>query len=213
MNIERRKRRARARPVPQEERAEEILRAALGVFLEKGFAAARIEDVAARAGIAKGTVYLYFDSKDALFKALLQSAAAPPLGKVEALLDGYEGSAEALLRAAIDIIKREILGTDRKLIVRLVITEAHRFPEIAAFHYEEVVSRIMGLLRRLVERGVASGEFAHDALVRFPHLVIAPLLLAVVWEALFERQAPLDVDGLFEAHVNLLVRGLRKEGA
>lgn len=195
----------------QTERSETILDAALAEFIEKGYAAARIEDVAARAGIAKGTVYLYFESKEALFKALIETAAAPPIGKLQALLPGYEGSAEALLRAAIGIVKREVLDTDRKFIVRLVLTEAHRFPEIAAFYHEEVISRALGLLRVIAERGVTSGEFAHDTLLRFPQLFVAPFLLAVIWGELFERYAPLDIEGLFQAHTDLLVRGLRGE--
>ncbi|MGH8503761.1 MAG: TetR/AcrR family transcriptional regulator [Gammaproteobacteria bacterium] len=205
------KRRVRPRALPQAERVEEILGAALGVFMEKGFAAARIEDVAARAGIGKGTVYLYFKSKDALFKALVRTVAGPPLHKIEALLDGYDGPTEALLQGAIGVIKREVLDTDRKFIVRLVLTEAHRFPEIAAFYYEEVVSRALTLLRAVAERGVARGEFTHDALIRFPHLIVAPFLLAVLWGGLFERLAPLDVEKLLQAHVELLVRGLRAQ--
>lgn len=195
----------------QMERSETILDAALAEFIEKGYAAARIEDVAARAGIAKGTVYLYFESKEALFKALIETAAAPPIGKLQALLPGYEGSAEALLRAAIGIVKREVLDTDRKFIVRLVLTEAHRFPEIAAFYHEEVISRALGLLRAIAERGVTSGEFTHDTLIRFPQIFVAPFLLAVIWGELFERYAPLDVEDLFQAHIDLLIRGLRGE--
>ena len=199
--------RSRAPAVPQAERAQEILSAALRVFIEKGFAAARIEDVAREAGLAKGTLYLYFDSKVALFKGLIQTAAAVPIGKVQALLNATEAPTDEVLRAVIGVIKREIFATDRKLIVRLVLTEVHRFPELADFYYVNVVSRAMQILRAILERGLERGEIADDSLVRFPQLIIAPFLVGIMWQALFDRQAPLDVEGLMQAHLDILIRG------
>lgn len=170
-----------------------------------------MEDVAREAGIAKGTVYLHFDNKEALFKALIRSATAAPIGRIEELLESYEGSTEALLRTMLDVIKREILETDRRLVVQLVLTEGHRFPEVADFYYAAVVSRAIGFLRAIIERGVARGEFADNALVRFPQLVIAPFLVAVMWQGLFEQRAALDADGMIRAHLDLLMRALKRE--
>lgn len=191
-----------------QERAETILEAARAVFIEKGFAAARIEDVAARAGIAKGTVYLYFDGKEALFKALIRSVTGPPIGRMEALLEDDGLASADLLARVLRIIRSEILGTERRHVLRLLLTEGHNFPEIAAFYHDEVIARAMRLLRGIVERGVARGEFARDTLARFPQLFAAPMLLAVMWEGLFGRNDPLDVEGLMQAHLDLMLHGL-----
>lgn len=199
----------RLRSAAAEERFETILKAALATFTEKGFTAARIEDVARAAGVAKGTVYLYVDSKEALLKALIGSLTAPPLGELESLVDGHRGSAEDLLRLTLATIRSEILETDRRLIVRLVLTEAHRFPEIAAYYHEHVVGRAMAFLGTIVRRGVEAGEFVDDAPARFPQLIIAPFLLAVVWQELFASLAPLDAAAMLDAHVDLLIAGMK----
>lgn len=198
----------RAKAMTPEERTETILDAARAVFLEKGFAAARVEDVARRAGIAKGTVYLHFNSKEALFKALIRSTAASPIGHIRTLLEDEERSSAELLRLVTGVISTELLGTERRLVLRLLITEGPRFPDIATFHHEEVVSRAMTLLRSIVSRGIARGEFDSDALERFPQLFAAPMLLAIIWEALFAERDPLDVDAMLEAHLELVLRGM-----
>ncbi|HKG76053.1 MAG TPA: helix-turn-helix domain-containing protein, partial [Beijerinckiaceae bacterium] len=125
-----------------------ILDAALDVFAEKGFADTRLDDVAARAGVAKGTIYLYVESKQALFEALVRSGITAPLAAVEAQVLALDATAETMLRMLFAALRREVLQTRRKEIVRLVLAEAHRFPDIAAFYHREVVSRGMALLRR-----------------------------------------------------------------
>jgi AcrR family transcriptional regulator len=201
-------RRRRASAMTPEQRTETILEAAREVFLAKGFAAARVEDVSARAGIAKGTIYLHFDSKEALFKALIASLVTPPLGHMELLLQDDGPPSAELLRRAVEIIRSEILQTERRFVLRLLMTEGHNFPDIAAFYHDAVVARAMRLLRGIVERGVARGEFASDTLARFPQLFAAPMLLAVMWEGLFGARDPLDVDGLLQAHLDLVLRGI-----
>lgn len=194
--------------MPAEERAEAILDAARSVFLERGYAAARMEDVAARAGVAKGTVYLYFRGKETLFKALITSATSPPIQLLRTLLEDDRLSSAELLRRALGILGKEILTTDRRLVLRLVLTEGHNFPEIARFHHDEVIDKAMGLVRGIVERGVRRGEFTGTALARYPQLFAAPMLLAVIWEGLFGKIDPLDVDGLMQAHLEMLLHGL-----
>lgn len=190
---------------------EEILRAAAEVFTEKGFASARIEDVAQRAGIAKGTVYLHFASKEALFKALVETVVAPSVGHMEELMRDDEIPSAELLRRVLGVVRGEILGTERRRVVRLVVTEGHRFPDIARLYHDKVIRRAMGLLRRIVERGIVRGEFAHDELLRFPQLFAAPLLVAVVWHELFEPRESLDADAMLDAHLGLMLRGLGAE--
>ena len=195
----------------REARLQAILDAALDVFSEKGYAATRLEDVAARAGVAKGTIYLYVPSKQALFEALIRSAIALPIEALEQRIAALDVPAEVVLRALVAWMGGEVLGTRRKEIARVVLWEAGRFPEIAEFYHREVISRGLGILRRIAETGVTRGEFGSDALVRFPQLALAPALVAIIWGGLFERFEPLDVEGLFEAHLELLMRALKED--
>ncbi len=190
-----------------------ILDAALDVFAEKGFADTRLDDVAARAGVAKGTIYLYVESKQALFEALVRSGIAAPLAAIEAQVLALDAPAETMLRMLFTALRREVLQTRRKEIVRLVLAEAGRFPDIAAFYHREVVGRGAALLRRVAQRAVERGEFRSDELVRFPQLAIAPALVALLWANLFERFEPLDGEAMLDAHLTLLMRALKGSGA
>jgi AcrR family transcriptional regulator len=185
-------------------RRQAILEAALTVFAERGYEAARLDDVAARAGVAKGTLYLYFKDKEALFAALVRGAVSPMLDKVGEFSAAPGAKATDILQFFFAVFRQEVLGTNRKLLLRLIISEAPRFPALAEFYYREVVTRGLQMVRTIARKGVADGELASDAVVRFPQLVIAPLLMAVVWDALFSRLDPLDVEGLLAAHRELL---------
>jgi AcrR family transcriptional regulator len=186
-----------------------ILDAALDVFLEKGFAEARLDDVAARAGVAKGTIYLYVPSKQALFEALVQSGIGGAIGTIEQKILALDIPAEEQLRSLFAFLRQEVLGTRRVDIVRLLLREASRFPELAEIYHREVISRGLGLLRTIAERGVARGEFRSDELVRFPQLAIAPGLVALLWTSLFQRLEPIDARAMFEAHLALLMKALK----
>ena len=192
---------------------ERILDAALDVFAEKGFADARLDDVAARAGVAKGTVYLYVPSKQALFEALIRSGIAVPIETIEQRVARLDLPIEAVLRMIFGFIRQEVLGTRRHEIARLVITEAGRFPEIAEFYHREVVSRGMRMLRDVAERAAARGEIRSDELARFPQLAMAPALVAILWANLFQRIDPIDVEAMLEAHLRLLMRALKGDAA
>ncbi|HEX4858952.1 MAG TPA: TetR/AcrR family transcriptional regulator, partial [Usitatibacteraceae bacterium] len=137
----------------------ELLAAALDLFVEKGFAATRLEDVARRAGVSKGTLYLYFDSKEELFKAVIRESYLPSLMHGESLLKDFTGSAEQLLRAFLRMWWDEVGETKQAGLTKLVIAEAGNFPEIARFYHDEVIQRANALLRHAIERGVQSGEF------------------------------------------------------
>ena len=185
-------------------RPAELLDAALDVFAEKGFAAARMEDIAARAGAAKGTLYLYFRDKEALFEELVRGAVSPIIEAVSRAASAPDVPAHVVLETFFALFEKEVLGTKRKLLLRLIIAEGPRFPRIAEFYYREVVTHGMALMRGVAERAVQKGEFASDAAARFPQLIVAPLILAVVWDSLFARIDPLDVGGLLRAHRELL---------
>jgi AcrR family transcriptional regulator len=201
-----RRRRKRGRPhkVHPAARRQAILDAALAVFAERGYAAARLEDVAVRVGVAKGTLYLHFEDKEALFEALIRSAVSPIMQRVGAAASAPGTSAADVLDTFFALFQKEVLGTRRKLLLRLLIAEGPRFPALAEFYHREVVSRGLELMRAVARQAVARGEFSSDAAARFPQLIVAPLLVAVIWDALFSRLQPLDVAGLLRAHRDLL---------
>jgi AcrR family transcriptional regulator len=191
-------------------RRQAILDAALLTFAEHGFEAARLDDVAARAGVAKGTLYLYFPSKEALFEALVRNAVAPIIAQVSEIAAAPDIPPTRALETFFALFEKEVLGTKRKLLLRLIISEGPRFPAIAEVYYREVVSRGLALMRALAERAVRQGEFATDAPMRFPQLIVAPLLVALIWDGLFARIHPLDVSRLLAAHAEVLAGKPRK---
>jgi AcrR family transcriptional regulator len=191
-----------ARKARSGERRDAILSAALDEFSTRGFEAARLDDVAKRAGVAKGTIYLYFRDKEALFQELIRAMLTPLVGTIEAL-----GQAElplaVLADRLADLFVREVYETRRKDVIRLMIAEGRRFPKLAEFYYREVLSRIIAAVRALLRRAAARGEVP-EALAEFPQIIAAPGLVAIIWSGLFERFEPLDVRKMMKTHVELL---------
>jgi AcrR family transcriptional regulator len=191
------------RALQSAKRKEAILAAALEEFSARGFAAARLDDVASRAGVAKGTIYLHFRDKEMLFQELVRSQLSP----VVSALESAQVSDVPLRVAADGLVKlfaREIFATRRKDVIRLIITEGPRFPAVADFYYREVVERVMAVVRRLAQRAVDRGELPNDSLVRFPQLLGAPGIVAIIWSGLFDRRAPLDVEPFMRAYLDLI---------
>jgi AcrR family transcriptional regulator len=184
------------------ERRESILAAALDEFSAQGFAAARLDDVARRAGVAKGTIYLYFDDKEALFQELVRSLLTPVVGSIEALRNA-DIPMRVLADRLVDLFVDEIFGTRRREVIHLMISEGRRFPKLAEFYHREVLSRVMAAMRTLLARAAAQGEVP-DTLVRFPQLLAAPGIVAVVWAGLFDKYEPLDVRAMMQAHIDLI---------
>lgn len=188
-------------------RREAILNAALDEFSARGFEAARLDDVARRAGIAKGTIYLYFRDKESLFQELIRTMLTPLVGTIEAM-----GQADlplaALAERIADVFVREVYETRRKDVVRLMISEGRRFPKLAEFYYREVLSRIVAAIRVLLKRAAARGEIA-EGLAEFPQIIAAPGLIAIIWNGLFERFEPLDVREMMRVHMQLLFEARR----
>jgi len=192
-----------AREAKAAARREAILEAALDEFSARGFAAARLDDVAARAGVAKGTIYLYFADKEALFQELVRFQLYPVLGTFEAAL-ASDLPLRAITDQAVEIFAREIFGTRRKQVMRLIISEGPRFPALAEFYYREVLERILKAVRARLVRALERGEIADDTLIRFPQLLGAATIMAVVWQGLFDRFEPLDVPALLRAYFDRL---------
>lgn len=204
-----RKSRRRSRVGESREDREALIAAAgLAEFLEKGYAATRVDDVAKRAGVAKGTVYLYFPSKEDLFHAVVRRSIAPLVDVVEAVAATPGASAAVVLRQVLATLYREVAGTDRREVLRLLIAEAGRFPQLAAYAHTVIVRRGGSALRELVARAVAGGEFRDGPAARAPEVVMGPAVMALVWTLVFQDIDPLDLDAVLDAHVDLILRGL-----
>jgi AcrR family transcriptional regulator len=180
-----------------------ILDAALDEFSARGFAAARLDDVAKRAGVAKGTIYLHFADKESLFQELIRFKMGPVVGTLEHVF-AADLPVRTIAEQALEIFVREIYGTQRKQVLRLIISEGPRFPALAEFYYREVLSRVLKGVRAILQRARARGEIADDALIRFPQLIGAPGIIAIVWSGLFDRFEPLDVRAMMQAQFNYL---------
>ncbi|HEY4123526.1 MAG TPA: TetR/AcrR family transcriptional regulator [Rhizomicrobium sp.] len=195
----------------KEARPQEILDAALAVFAEKGFSAARMEDISHRAGVTKGTIYLYFESKEALFKALVRESLTPTITGVIERARAYEGSSRDLLTMVLSTVGQFIRTSDRVVLPKIVIAEAGNFPELVRFYRAEIIDRGLGLLEEIVARGIARGEFRSSVDPKHvARLCIAPILLAAFWRITFAPldAQPYDYEGLITTHIDTLLRGL-----
>jgi AcrR family transcriptional regulator len=189
-----------------EERRNAILAAALEEFTARGYEGARLDDVAKRAGIAKGTIYLYFADKETLFQELVRSMVHPVLGMLDKMR-GIDIPARMLVEGLLGTFVREVYGTRRKDLIRLILNEGPRFPAIAEFYYHEVIERVLRIIRPILARAAERGELPNDSLARFPQLIVAPMLVGIMWHAMFERFEPLDIDAMVRAHIDILFAG------
>ena len=185
------------------ERRAAIIEAALDEFIARGFAATRLDDVAKRAGVAKGTIYLHFKDKESMFEELIRTAIVPLVGRMHGPPPPGATVRDAIEGFALTFIQ-EIASTRRGDIVRLIVAEGPRFPAIADFYYREVVTRGLAGMRALIELGIASGEIQHKDLARFPQIMVAPAMIAVIWQSLFAKHAPLDAIEMFRVHLDLI---------
>ncbi len=199
-----RKRRKEARPT-------ELTAAALALFVEKGFSATRLEDVASRAGVSKGTLYLYFDSKEALFKAVIQEGILPVVVENEAIAAKHTGSSFDLLEKLLDNWWGKIGLTDFAGIPKLMVAEARNFPEVARFYYENVICRGRALVGAALERGMATGEFRRMEVETTIDVVIAPILMLLIWRFSMAccQNGESDSRLYLQIHMNILRQGLR----
>jgi AcrR family transcriptional regulator len=187
------------------ERRAAIVAAGLEEFTAKGFAATRLDDVARRAGVAKGTIYLHFKDKDALFQELVRTALGPLTVRISNPPIGIGGgSARAAMEMLAETFARDVIGTRRADIVRMIISEGTRFPQLAEFYYREVIAHGIAGMRKLIDYGIARGEIRDPGLADFPQLLVAPMIVSVIWPGLFGKLAPLDVAAMLRVHLNLI---------
>jgi len=193
-------------------RPEEIVSAALEEFVERGFSATRLDDVARRAGVTKGTIYLYFDGKEALFKGMIRDLIVPHIALGEQLLAEHKGGAAELLRAMLGKWWELIGQTKAAGVPKLVIAEAGNFPELARFYHEEVVMRGSRLVAQVIERGIAAGEFRSMDVPSAVRLAWAPLILAVILKHSLLKcvNDTFNLDRYVALHVETFLRGIAK---
>jgi AcrR family transcriptional regulator len=193
----------------KDDRPGEIVAAAVRLFTARGFAATRLEDVAAAAGVSKGTVYLYFAGKEQLFEAVIREAVAPNLDRAEGLIRAARGPTPELLRGLIALL-RPLLDTPLTGVVKIIIAESGNFPSLARLYADLIVRRGLGLVRSIIERGMARGEFrAVDAQATAP-LIMAPFVLLALWKHSLGAHTALKLDAqvVLDAHVDTLLHGL-----
>jgi AcrR family transcriptional regulator len=185
------------------ERRQAIIEAALEQFIARGFAATRLDDIAKRAGVAKGTIYLHFKDKESMFEELVRIVIVPLIDRLGAP-PPPGGSVRDTVESFARNFLHEVANTRRGDLVRLIVAEGPRFPAVAEFYYREVVSRGLARMRALIELGIARGEIREKGLALFPQILVAPALIAVIWQSLFARHAPLDAQAMLRVHLDLI---------
>ncbi|QPF94197.1 TetR/AcrR family transcriptional regulator [Bradyrhizobium commune] len=194
---------ASSRAMRAAERRAAIVEAAMDEFIARGFAATRLDDIAKRAGVAKGTIYLHFKDKESMFEELVRTVIVPVVARLTAL-PPPTGPVRDLIEAFAGNFLKEVIGTKRGDLVRLIVAEGPRFPSVADFYYREVVSRGIAGMRALIELGIARGEIREKDLARYPQILVAPAMIAVIWQSLFARHAPLDAQDMLRVHLDLI---------
>jgi len=193
------------------ERPGEILEAALVLFVEKGFAGTRLDDVAARAGLSKAAIYLYFEDKTALFQGVVRQAIGGNLLTVEGLARSHQGPVATLIPAILDFMASRVEDTPMASIAKVVIAESRAFPEIGRFYLKEVIGRGLPIFEGLIARGVESGEFRKVDPMLTVRSLIGPMLLSIIWKTVFEPigAKKLDTRALARHHADLMLHALR----
>lgn len=193
----------------KERRRQVLLEAALDEFFERGFAAARMQDVAARAGVSKGTVYLYFDSKTDLFRALVEAFAMPNLDRIDALARSTPTFAELMTRLA--AFAPDLVGRSRlPKLMKVLVGDSHAFPDVVSAYRRDIIDRVIAALTAAVERAVASGEIATRDAHLTARLIVAPIAMSGLWQAVFAGSGgpPVDLERLFALHADTLTSAL-----
>lgn len=204
---------SRNRRAMPEVRKAEILDAALSQFAARGFADARMEDVAREARVSKGTVYLYYPTKMALFEALVRRDIGPRVETMSGFLKAYDGPLEPVLRRVAGLVGGLVDSGQIPIYPKLLVAEAGRFPELVLFYRREVIGVILAALSGVFERAMARGDIQRGDSEILAHLFIAPLLKSVLWSLVFSptEAVPFKATPYLEAHIDLFMKGLTSD--
>ncbi len=190
-----------------------LLSAALDEFYERGFSAAKMDDIARRAGVSKGALYLYYDSKEALFSALVELVALPNLERIEAAMESAPPGLAAL-RTMTRMAPVLIQHTNLPRLMKVLVSDAFTFPDVVVAYREKVIDRMLALLTRTLDRAMNEGEIVRCDPSLLARLVVAPVVLSGLWQVVFNTVKETDVDlgALFSLHADLLERALKTQG-
>ena len=197
----------------KEDRPAEITEAAFAAFAEKGYAATRVDEVAKRAGVSKGLLYLYFKTKDDLFKAVIRSFLSPRIDALIRNIEETELSAGDFIRGPFLAFAKSLPNSPARVIVRLMIAEGPKHPDLVEWYWDNVVSRAMNSLRSLIAKGVDSGEFRETALNEFPQLLVTPVFFSMIFTIVFKQQMNLDTDRFIETHITMVLEYIKADPA
>ena len=197
----------------KEDRPAEITEAAFAAFAEKGYAATRVDEVAKRAGVSKGLLYLYFKTKDDLFKAVILSFLSPRIDALIRNIEETELSAGDFISGPFLAFAKSLPNSPARVIVRLMIAEGPKHPDLVEWYWDNVVSRAMNSLGSLIARGVDSGEFRETALNEFPQLLVTPVFFSMIFTIVFKQQMNLDTDRFIEAHITMVLEYIKADPA
>ncbi|MGF6273715.1 AcrR family transcriptional regulator [Massilia sp. UYP11] len=194
----------------KEARPKELLASAIELFVERGFASTRLEDVARRAGVSKGTLYLYYANKEDLFKAVVRQAILPMIDDAETSVAEFDGHSAELLRHVILSWWVRIGATKASGISKLILAESDNFPELARFYQEEVMTRGMRMISSMLERGIRRGEFRGIDVPQTAQVLIAPLLMLSTWKHTIApcERCDLQPEAFLEAFLDITLHGL-----
>lgn len=197
------------------DRPDEIVAAAMAVFAEKGFAAAKLDDIARRAGVSKGAVYLYFETKEDIFRAVVERAISPNVGMVRAMAAAHPGPISDLLQGVTGVIAGVVETTPLGGVLKMVVGEARNFPEIARVWHDQLVSQAIGAMTEAIANAQARGEVKPGDPRMYALQVISPLLVGVLWRETFVPVGaqPIDLPALMRQHLETLLHGMLTEGA
>lgn len=196
----------------KEERPAEILNAALKTFAIKGFAATKLDVVAKEAGVSKGTVYLYFESKEALFKAVVTEFVLPQIAKAEEQAENYAGSIKELMYELVEQWRVNVLETDVSGITKIIIAEASNFPELATFYLENVIQRVRQFAANLITLGIERGEFRKCNIKYAARTFLTPMIFSAIWRhSLAPFDEGYDIREYLNTHMDIFIRGISKD--
>lgn len=192
----------------KEDRPQEITDAAYEVFARKGYSRARVEEVAKKAGVSKGLLYVYFRTKEELFKAVIRSVV---VRRVDALLQAVETtelSSEEFIRGPLLDFMKQVPGSPITIVIKLLIAEGQRHPDLVDFYWENVVARGLTAISGFIRRGVERGEFRETAVTDMPQVVLAPMMLSMIWRLVFAKRE-LDTDKLMETQIEMILAWIK----
>jgi len=197
------------------DRPDEIVSAAMAVFAEKGFAAAKLDEIARRAGVSKGAVYLYFETKEDIFRAVVERAISPNVGVIRGMAAAHPGPLADLLQGVAGVIGGVVETTPLGGVLKMVVGEARNFPEIARVWHDQLIVHALGAMTDAIRAAQARGEVRPGDPRMYALQMISPLLVGVLWRETFVPVGaqPFDLQALIRQHIDTLLRGMLTEGA